>query len=1579
MNALCSVLTLVCVCVHVTQAAIGSSAIDCASGSSKKVGSTQEGYEGDVEILTNIGSGDRLQLEVYIFPSSMDFVELVYIPGETSATVRTKQTLDAEALSESGGTLYYAVACTNTAVKHTRTLDVLDINDNAPVFEKQLYTTDVSEMEPVNFQVLTVQAVDADVSPENSIVTYSILPPAPDDLEIRNDGTIRIRRRLNYNIANIYNFTVKAVDAGNLYDTTNVVINVEDIDNLNPYFDHALYEASIPENLAGLFTTITPDNIKAQDGDTGINQPVDYSITTVTPNKYQPNFSIDRNTGIISVTAALDREEIETITLQIQAAQRDDSTKTANAIVLVTIEDVDDNAPAFDYSNYTHFIPENSPQDSLILQVKVTDKDKGGFVGTLRIVPDTAPFSISPDGSVMVKTPAELDRETTKNFVFQIEAREDPPSSHSTMASVFIFLLDENDNSPVFGSSKYEGKVFLNDTVGTQVVKVEATDLDEGPNGEISYFIDFGNDEGYFVINENTGAITLKKTIPLQENKILQFLLYVTARDGGSVSQSSSVPVEIKAPGDSRPQFFQKIYEGKVEEEQDAGAEIVKVTFLSLSPAVPVTLTVQTDTDKFSIDQTTGMLTTRVKLDYETRRNYTIGVSISDGTNSDEALVVVFVLDINDNSPKFASSSITVNIPEDVKLGANVTNVKATDADSGLNAEIRYRLEGSAGMFRIDPETSLILVVEKLDREIQDTYNLLVVAEDQGRPPRSATASVVVVLTDVNDNPPIFSTQRYEASVLENATIGTNVTVVTATDKDEGLNSLVTYHISKQDPTSSPAPFSIDTVSGIISVAEMLDYSKAKKYTLEVEGMDGGSPSLTGTTVVVILVEDVNDKPPKFSKNRYDVAIYENIPPGSPIVSLEVTDENEGGFSNGHFLSTSDVFEINDKGVVLLHSNSSLDRETRDNYVIEVVAVDKPVNGLSATAQINITVLDVNDNNPEYSEFQNPLLIPEDKAGDVTQIHVTDRDIGLNGEVTLTTYSYLDVFSLKSDGTLMVTGTLDRETQEIYDLVLVAHDHGMPSRQNVTTLKVIVTDVNDNPPIFNTPSYLKHVLAKDVKKGDLVLTVSATDKDAGNNSFITYRFSEASDMLDLNPKTGAITWTRDLTTITEDIEIELRVIAEDQGMPRLNATATVTIEVRVNQLTDTIVFQNSTYYFSVKENEPRETNVGVVKALTGSQLVQVTYRLMSNTDLFGVDKTGAITTLKSLDKEKKEMYFVNVEATDSRTPPNSAITTVVIQVEDVNEAPDFERQIYTAEIFSTAPFRYPVFTVKATDPDVADFEKLRYSMQESSSFLGIESTSGQVYVLDLSEMGGRTVTARVKATDTQELSATAELQVHVKDSDSEKIVVITLNQPVHTVEMKITETQKSLEKVLGWSIHIMSVRGEQGFEMRSLVTKANSKTYVSFIAVNEAGMTISAEKVHEKLKSETESIRVELEKVFGSDVKLEGLEKEPEREEDDTAIVVLGVLLAISLVALITLVVVGVIKFKRIKDTDSDKESFNIGKPDSCSIITNEDVCKVNQEDKQSRCSSRKASEASQKRTTSVPAPGGIDNLTSAL
>ncbi|KAL7852364.1 hypothetical protein SRHO_G00181490 [Serrasalmus rhombeus] len=955
------------------------------------------------------------------------------------------------------------------------------------------------------------------------------------------------------------------------------------------------------------------------------------------------------------------------------------------------------------------------------------------------------------------------------------------------------------------------------------------------------------------------------------------------------------------------------------------------------------------------------MLKTRARLDYETQKNYTVQLSITDGTNRDTAIVHVEVLDINDNSPEFAPIASSIGIPEDAEIGDNVTSILATDADAGLNAEVRYSLEGSAGMFSVNPDTGLITVAAALDRETQSKYNFRVVAQDQGRPVLSAEASLIITITDVNDNVPIFSKQQYEAIVWENATIGTDVIGVNATDKDEGLNAIVSYHISKQEPPSPAAAFTIDT-TGSISLAQKLDYSKAKRYTLEVEGRDGGSPSLTGSTVVIVWVQDVNDKAPEFSQDQYDVAVYENIAPGSALVSLEVTDEDEGGFSNGHFLLTSDVFSINSQGVIHLQSHASLDRETRDNYIIQVVAVDQPVDGLSSTAQINITVLDVNDNNPQFIDLENPQMIPEDQTGEVYHIQVSDADIEENGMVTLTPYSYNELFTISMEGTLTVTGNLDRETQDVYELVIVATDHGEPSRNNVTTLTIIITDVNDNDPIFTEELYSARVLAKDVKKGDVVLTVSATDLDAGNNSLISYRFSSEPDLLDLHPDTGVITWTRDLTDIAEDTELELTVIAEDHGSPPRNSTAKVLIEITVASLTVDLAFENSTYHFSVKENEPVETELGVVKAITGSQLVQVTYKLTSHTDLFSVDESGTIKTLQSLDKEEQEWYFIKVQATDSRTPPSTAMTTVVLQVEDVNEPPVFNSEKYEAEVFSVAPFRFPVVAVKATDPDVGDTEELQYSLEESSSLLAVESSSGQVYVMDLTGMGGKVIKVQVKATDRHGLFTTAELQVTVKNSGSDNIVVIALNQPVHTVQEKILETQNSLEKVLGWSVNILSLRVESVNEMRSLLRETTAKTYISFIATDKDGTIISAKEVNEKLRSEQGSVKVELENVFGP-----GLEVEQELEggsgssqqSNEVVVIALAVLLALSLVGLVVLVVVTVIKFKMMTDTDSDKESFNIGKRDMSDIFTNEVVFTETQEDQGSYKGSRKTSEVS--------------------
>ncbi|KAF4118311.1 hypothetical protein G5714_000362 [Onychostoma macrolepis] len=1498
--------------------------------------------QGDVEILTNIRPDDRLVLESHLFPVGLDYVELVYSDGESTATVRTRKPLDADELKEYGEKLYYSVACSNTGLKNIRTVDVLDINDNPPIFRNKTYSATVSETKAVGSDVLRVRADDADVSPENNNIIYSILPPVPDDFDVRQDGNIRLKQRLNYNNAQQYIFTVEARDIGALSDTTTVTITVEDYDNLNPYFDYSLYEASIEENQAGQLSDVTPEAIKAQDGDTGINELVVYSITTVFPNEYQSNFNIDGRTGVISVTTALDREETDKITVYIQAAQQDDASKTANAVVSVTIKDVNDNPPKFDQDEYTVSILENSPQDQFVLQTKVTDLDLGGFVGTIQIIPESVPFSISPDGTILVKSSVDLDRETTASFSFKVEAQEKPPSTNKATADVTIVLLDENDNSPQFTTSKYEGKVFSNQTVGMQVVKVEAADLDEGPNGEISYSIEFGNEKGHFEMNENNGEITLVKEIDLVANKILEFALYVTAKDGGAISRSTAAMVNVKAPGESHPQFLRDTYQGQVEEDQ-ADADIVKIDFLSLDPLVPVTLTVESDADKFSINQDTGVLSTNVKLDFEEKSSYTVRVSITDGTNRDEASVLVEVLDINDNSPEFETHPATVSVPEDHTVGDDVASVTAKDADSGFNGEVRYTLLRGAGRFNVNQETGVITLADPLDRETQEVYSLVITAQDQGRPSQSNTTVLEISVTDINDNAPIFSKQQYETTVSEHAEVGTNVIEIMATDKDDGENAIVIYHIVKQEPSSTPPVFTIDEESGFISLAAKLDYGKAKKYTLEVEGRDGGTPVLTGSASVTVWVEDVNDKAPVFSKDQYDVFVYENLAGGTVVVSLEVTDEDEGGFSKGHFIMDSDTFIISNQGVISVRSDATLDRETKDEYIIEVIAVDQPVDGLSSTAQVNITVLDVNDNNPQFLPLPDRIEIQEgvytpSSPGEVCVISATDSDIGENGRVTIITSSYSNIFSFKDDGTLLAIEELDRETQDVYDVVIVAVDHGIPQGNNITTVRISITDVNDNAPVFSSDTYSRSILIKDAKVGELLLTVSATDKDDGSNAIISYSFSEESSMVALDAETGDITLTSDLSEVTEDMLLTLTAIATDQGTPAQSDEAEVLIHFKISSLNEGVTFESSSYNFAIKENEPEATIVGKVKALTGSPLATVSYNMKSHEDVFSVDEEGTIKALKSLDKEEEEWYILTVEAIDSETPPNTAETTVSVQVENVNEAPVFETEIYKAEIFTITPYKSLIVKVQASDPDVGESSELQYSLVESTSLLEMEANTGQIYVQDASSVGDGLHTFQVKATDKHGLSATAKAEITVKESESDNVVVISLNQPVFTVEKKRPEIEDSMKKALGLTVKILSVRAEDGIEMRTILRESTAKTYISFIAMDTSGAVIEATEVKKKLQSNHDALKDELENVFGTELefKVEDGSGNSSEDSSEAVVIALSVLLAISIVGIIAMTTVYLVRNKKMKkDTDSDKESFNIGRTKQRSSIDN--------------------------------------------
>ncbi|XP_052473361.1 protocadherin-like wing polarity protein stan isoform X7 [Carassius gibelio] len=352
MALFCVLVILACLHVDSVRSAIGSTEVNCGSGSNVALGRVEEGFEGDIEIITNISPDVRLVLEPYRCSICLQYLELVYSDGDSTATVRTIKPLDLEEIKPSADALYYSVSCVRGA-KNIRSLYVLDINDNPPIFQTNSYTGTVSDGTPVGWVCQRVKAIDKDATTENKRVTYSMLPPVPEHFGVRYNpqydaADIELIKPVNYNDVKKYVFMVEAKDIGGLRDTTTITLTIVDFDNLNPYFDHCLYKASIEENQVGLFSDITPEPIKAQDGDTGINEPVVYSITSVIPNEYQNSFEIDRNTGVISVTAALDREQTGQIAVVIQATQQNDASKTADAVVLVTIVDVTDNPPKID-------------------------------------------------------------------------------------------------------------------------------------------------------------------------------------------------------------------------------------------------------------------------------------------------------------------------------------------------------------------------------------------------------------------------------------------------------------------------------------------------------------------------------------------------------------------------------------------------------------------------------------------------------------------------------------------------------------------------------------------------------------------------------------------------------------------------------------------------------------------------------------------------------------------------------------------------------------------------------------------------------------------------------------------------------------------------------------------------------------------------------------------------------------------------------------------------------------------------------------------------------------------------------
>ncbi|CAK6956616.1 protocadherin alpha-8-like [Scomber scombrus] len=353
--------------------------------------------------------------------------------------------------------------------------------------------------------------------------------------------------------------------------------------------------------------------------------------------------------------------------------------------------------------------------------------------------------------------------------------------------------------------------------------------------------------------------------------------------------------------------------------------------------------------------------------------------------------VVVEVTDVNDHSPSFPEKEQTFEIAEHTLPGKRFQLHAANDPDSGINSIRTYTLT-SNDHFEVDIRQSdedkipFLVLKKSLDREQKNKYSLMVTAVDGGKPQRSGTLNVSIIVLDSNDNRPIFSKEIYQIAIQENTPVGTSIFKMNATDPDEGSNGEIEYTLAKTLRRYIYDLFELDKLSGEIRVKGNVDYEDNDVYKLDVEASDKGTPPLTGECRVNIKIIDVNDNPPQIEVTSLSNTVSEDSKPGTVISLISVKDKDYGVNSkiittihDGVPFELKSSYKENTYSVV---TREFLNREKLSHYEITIKATDCGEPPLSTFKTLNIEISDVNDNRPHFEK--NPLefyLIENNVAG----------------------------------------------------------------------------------------------------------------------------------------------------------------------------------------------------------------------------------------------------------------------------------------------------------------------------------------------------------------------------------------------------------------------------------------------------------------------------------------------------------------------------------------------------------------------------------------------------------------------
>lgn len=825
----------------------------------------------------------------------------------------------------------------------TITVNLADVNE-LPQPAAAAFTVDENA---ANGTVLgTVTSTDPDVG---QTLTFAIaasdvpgafaIDPATGQVTVA-DGSL-----LNFESPANYSLLISVTDSGTpaLTQYSSVTIQVNDVNEAPQIAPSAfsLDENSPNDTVVGTVIGTDPD----------AGQSLTYTITSGNTNGA---FAINAATGEITVAdaAALNFEATPTFNLVVSVADNSTPSLASNAVVTMTLTDVNE-APQISTQSFS--LAENSANSTVVGTVSAADPDAGqSLTYSIASGNTNGAFTINAaTGQITVANAAALNFETTSTFNLVVNVTDSSTPSLASSAAVTITLTNVNE-APAIAPLPFS--LVENSANGTVVGTITGTDPDVGQ--PLTYSITSGNTGGAFAINPTTGEITVANSALLNFETTPSFSLVVSITDDGTpgLTASATVTISLQNANDA-PLFVNKSF---TLNENSANATVVgTITATDADPGQSLTYAIISGNTNgaFSINATTGQVrvASSAALNFEVTPVFNLVIRATDNgtpSQSSTATATISLANVNE-APQISAQSFSV--AENSVNGTLVAAVAGFDPDAGQPLTYSIVSGNTNGAFSINATTGQITVANAaaLNFEATTAFNLVVRIADNGTPSLTASATVSISVTNVNEAP-LFPAKSFTLS--ENSANGTVVGTTTATDPDAGQSR--TYSIVSGNPNGA---FSINATTGQIKVANSaaLNFETNPVFGLVVRATDNGTPSASTDTTMTITLTNVNETP-LIAAQSFSVA--ENSANGTVVGSVVASDPDAGQSLTYSITSgnTNSAFTINAAtGQIKVANVAALNFETQPTFTLQVKVTDNGSPTRTSTATVTISLSDV--------------------------------------------------------------------------------------------------------------------------------------------------------------------------------------------------------------------------------------------------------------------------------------------------------------------------------------------------------------------------------------------------------------------------------------------------------------------------------------------------------------------------------------------------------------------------------------------------------------------------------------------